>query len=181
MDKRELLFWKSKYNNEEDLDSAGVEEELRSRFQSERCVTESDLARIVIWKFQGRLLGRQKRFLRLLEDVDESTIEEISKLALKIQDDEVRLNLLSCTKEVGNALSSVILTFYDPQNYGVLDIHAWRGLFGEEPLDLFANNRHALSFFSKLREISRETGLPCRDIEKAYFKRDSDEARMRRE
>jgi hypothetical protein len=57
-----------------------------------------------------------------------------------------------------------------------LDIHAWRGLFGKEPTDIFSNNKQAIKFFNKLREISSETGLSCRDIEKAIFKKDLDES-----
>lgn len=177
MNKEELLFWKNKYDKEEDLYNKGGEEELRKKFQENNFITKQDLSRIVKWKFQGRLLGRQKRILKLLEDVEESFIEEISKLAFKSKDDEVRLKLFSSIKGVGNALSSVILTFYDPQNYGVLDIHAWRGLFGKEPADIFSNNKQAIKFFKKLREVSSETGLSCRDVEKAIFKKDLDESK----
>ena len=116
-------------------------------------------------------MGRQKRILFFLNDLEESSIEEISKYAFKIKNDEIRLRLFSSIKGVGNALSSVILTFHDPQNYGVLDIHAWRELFGKEPKDIFSNPYQAMIFFSKLREISSETDLSCRDIEKAVFKK----------
>ena len=78
---------------------------------------------------------------------------------------------MSVIKGVGPATSSVILSFYNPWKYGILDIHAWRELFGEkEPKTLFSNNKYAIKFFKKLREISKQTGLSCRDIEKAYFK-----------
>jgi hypothetical protein len=35
-----------------------------------------------------------------------------------------------------------------------------------------ADEERALRFFARLREISSETGLPCRDIETAYFMKD---------
>lgn len=176
MNKEELLFWKNKYDKEEDLYNKGDEEELRKKFNENNFVMKEDLIKIIKWKFQDRLLGRQKRILRLLEDVEESFIEEITKLAFKTKDDDIRLRLLSSIKGVGNALGSVILTFHDPLNYGVLDIHAWRGLFGKEPNNVFSNNKQAIKFFNKLREISSETGLSCRDVEKAIFKKDSDES-----
>lgn len=174
MNKDELLFWKNKYDKEEDLYNKGDEEELRKKFQENNFITKQDLIRIVKWKFQGRLLGRQKIIIKLLESVEESSIEEISRSAFKSKDDKIQLNLLSSIKGVGNALSSVILTFYDPQNYGILDIHAWRGLFGKEPTDIFSNEKQAIKFFTKLREISLKTGLSCRNIEKAIFKKDYD-------
>lgn len=174
MNKNDLLFWRDKYDKEEELYIGDTEEKLRKKFRKNRFITKSDLQTIIKWKFQGRLLGRQKRFLNLLESVDEKFVKEVSSLALQNKDDQIRLKLLSSIKMVGNALSSVILTFYDPKNYGIFDIHAWRGLFGKEPPDLFSNPKNALKFFNKLREISRKTGLPCRDIEKAIFKKDLD-------
>jgi len=177
MTKDEILFWRDKYNKEEDLYNKGVEEKLRKRFRENNFITKSDLQTVIKWKFQGRLLGRQKRFLKVLKSVNEKFIKKISYLTFQSKEDEIRLRLLSSIKMAGNALASVILTFYDPKEYGVLDIHAWRGLFGKEPPDIFSNTKHAIKFFTKLREISRKTGLPCRDIEKAIFKKDLDESK----
>jgi hypothetical protein len=180
MNKKDLLYWKNKYDKEEDLNDKSLEEKLQLKFQKHSRMTKSDLIKIVKWKFQGRLSGRQKRILNLLENVDGQFIENLSKLAFSNKDDEIRLNLLCKIKGVGNALSSVILTFYDPQNYGVLDIHAWRGLFKEkEPSDIFSNKKQAIKYFNKLREISSKTGLSCRDIEKAFFKKDYDNSNVR--
>jgi hypothetical protein len=175
----EILFWKNKYDGEEILYNTGVEEELRDKFQKYNYVTKYDLIKIIEWKFQGRLIGRQKIIRRLLDNIDESFIKEVSKLAFNFKDDEIRLKLFSCIKGIGNAVTSVVLTFYDPQNYGILDIHTWRELFGKEPKDVFSNNYHALKFFSKLREISSKESFPCRDVEKAIFKKNFDESKMR--
>jgi len=41
---------------------------------------------------------------------------------------------------------SVILSFYDPTNYGVLDIRAWRELLGKEPEDLFQESKPLSEF-----------------------------------
>ncbi|MBW2061962.1 MAG: hypothetical protein JRI95_10430 [Deltaproteobacteria bacterium] len=172
MDKEEIIFWRDRYNTEEDLYNTGIEEELSSKFQQNKMITKDDLIQIVKWKFQGRLFGRQQRILRMIDSVEISFIEDVSRLAFKIKNDEKRLKLLSCIDGVGNSLSSVILSFKEPQNYGVFDIHAWRGLFGPEPKNLSTNKKHIIKFFNKLRDISSQTGLLCRDIEKAFFKRD---------
>lgn len=177
MNKNDLLFWRDKYNKEEDLYNKGDEEEIGENLRRNNYLTKSDLERIIKWKFQGRLIGRQKRILNLLTPVEESFIKDVSSLAFKSKADETRLKLLSSINGVGNALSSVILTFYDPQNYGILDIHAWRGLFCKEPNDVFSNIKQAVKFFQKLREISKTTGLSCRDIEKAIFKKDLDSSK----
>ena len=59
-------------------------------------------------------------------------------------------------------------------NYGILDIHAWEELFGKRPKSLFINNKYVLEYFKKLRKISIRTNLPCREVEKAYFKKDKE-------
>ncbi|GAH72618.1 unnamed protein product, partial [marine sediment metagenome] len=59
--------------------------------------------------------------------------------------------------------------------YGVFDIHAWRELFGKEPKSLFTNMKNVFRFFERLREIALKIKFPCRDIEKALFKKNIDE------
>ena len=68
----ELIYWKNKYDKEEDLDNKRDEEELRKKFQENRFITKKDLVRIVKWKFHGRLKGRQNRILNLLKNTEES-------------------------------------------------------------------------------------------------------------
>lgn len=178
MKKQDILYWRDKYDKEEDLYNKGDEEELRAKFQKNKYTTKADLERIVKWKFQGRLKGRQKRILNLLRDIKGSYIIDISKLAFKTEDDEERIKLLTSIRGVGNALTSVILTFLDPEKYSILDIHAWREAFKEkEPVDVFSSPKQAMKFFDKLREISKTTGFSCRDIEKAMFKKNLDESK----
>jgi len=174
MDKKSIIYWRKKYDKEEDLYTKGVEEELRVKFQKNKYMTKDDLKRIVKWKFQGKLEGRQKRILKLLENVDGKFIKKISRLAFETKNDKDRIKLFCIIEGIGPAVASVILTFYDPKNYGVFDIHTWDELFGERPKDLFSNINHLLHFFVKLGEISHEVDLPCRDIEKSLFKKNKD-------
>jgi hypothetical protein len=182
MEKANILHFVRQYDADRDQDDADEERVLGEQFRSNRCVTKPDLKRVVAWKFQGRLKGRQQRTLRLLDPVPASYVLDVSILAFSYEDDEIRLKLLRTINGIGTALSSVILAFYDPLRYGVLDIHAWRGLFGKETKLDFAQRKHVLKFFKRLREISSETGIPCRDIEKAYFIKDkigtTDSSRM---
>jgi hypothetical protein len=177
MDREKILYWNQKYDDEEDLYNKGDEQELGEKFRQNKFVSKDDLIRIVKWKFQDKVEYRQPKILKLLENVESPYIEDVSRLAFKYQDDKIRIKLLKTIDGVGNALTSVILSFYDHDDYGVLDTHAWKGLFGEKPKDLFTNTKHVLMFFNRIRDISKETGLPCRTIEKAYFKMDLDRSK----
>lgn len=176
--KENITIWKNKYHIEEKQYNTEIEDKLRTSFNKKGFMSKEDLIKIMEWKFQGRLLGRRKRMLNLLADCKPEFIEKMSKEAFQSTDDEVRLTLLSNIPAVKNSLSSVILTFYNPQIYGILDIHSWRELFGKEPKDIFSNKNRVIVFFRKLREISARTGFSCRDIEKALFKKDLDNSSL---
>lgn len=69
----------------------------------------------------------------------------------------------------------MILAFYDPKDYGVFDIHAWRELMGKQPEDLFTLE-NLLRFLARLREEATMLKLDARMVEKAYFKKNLDES-----
>ena len=70
---------------------------------------------------------------------------------------------------MGISLASVILTFYDPVNYCVYDIHVMREMYGKEPKTMFTDNRHYLRLLRDLRGLSMKYRLDVRTIEKALF------------
>lgn len=176
--KTDIIKWKEKYDDQEDFYNKGDEDELRGKFQKKKFMTKEDLIKIHKWKFQGTLIGRQKRMINLIQNIPSSFIEELSRDAFNLNNDIERLQILFKIPSVANSLSSVILTFYDPQNYGILDIHSWRELFGEEPKDIFSNKKRLLEFLDELRKISNITGLSCREVEKALFKKNLDENKI---
>jgi len=173
--KEELLEWKRKYDSEEDEYNKGDEERIGEKLRKNNFMTKEDFIGILKWKFQGRLLGRQKRMLNVLGDFPTERIEKMSKEAFSSNNDYERLELLSEIPAVQNSLASVILTFYDPKNHGILDIHTWRELFGPEPKDIFTNRKKAVNFFKEIRSLAKSIEMTCRDIEKALFKKNLDE------
>lgn len=178
MTKEEILMWNKNYDQEEDLYTTGLEEKLRKKFQKNKFVIKDDLREILRWKFQGQLKGRGEYKVKKLEKEDALKIRKLSEQALKIHDDRERIKLLAQIREVGPAIASVILTFYDPQNYGVFDIHVWRELFGEEPKDLFNKNKdYYLRVLNELRKLAKKHNLSARMIEKALFEKNKVESK----
>ena len=162
------LYWDEKYDIEEDLYMGGEEKEIGNRLRKTNRLNKTDLETIIKWKFQGRLIGRQKRILKLSNNCSDDFIKHISELAFLTNDEIKKIKYLRMIDGVGNALCSVILFFYAPKNYGILDIHSWRELFGKkEPDDVFVNYKRLIIFLNRLREFSSEINLPCRIIEKA--------------
>jgi hypothetical protein len=171
--KKEILYWVKRYNKEEDSgEFKSLERKLGKKLRKTKRLTKPELKKIVAWKFQANLLGRRKRTFNLLKSSSNLKIGEVTKEALEHRDDSSRVEILTHIKGIGPALASCILSFYDPKNYGVKDIHIERELFGR---DLHGNIKDYLKLLSKLRMLSKKYNLPVRTIEKALFKKNLEE------
>lgn len=172
----EARKWLERYNKEEDLYNTGLEGELRKKFNKNGFMTKDDLLRIVEWKFQI-MRGREQRIRNLLKAITDKDVQTISAAAFEVQDDELRFGLLMTIKGIGAAMASTILTFFDPDKYGIYDIHSWRGLMkSKEPK--VAAFKDVKKFLTSLRQEVQKCHLSCRDMEKAYFKIDLDSKKL---
>ena len=176
MNKEEILDWTEKYDKDHPW---WVQEEKRlgDKFRETKTLTKDDLYQIVEWKFK-ELEGRKKRVLGLVAKNSDKVIQLTCNQAfnLTLQDEPYRIDSLDKLHGVGPALASTILTFYDPKNYGIFDIHVWREFFGKEPADLFLTTKHYLQLLAELRRIANQYGFNVRTAEKAYFKKNLDES-----
>lgn len=179
--KDQVIFWSQKYDKEEDLYNTGLEQELGDKLRRTKELTKDELAQIVGWKFQDRLEGRRDLSLKRISTVDDAFIRKVSNESFNEQDDRKRIKKVmgrdGGIAGVGLALARLILTFYDPRNFGVYDIHAWREMFGKEPKDLFSNIENLMRFLERLREEARAMELDARVVEKAYFKKNLNESK----
>jgi len=166
--KDEILKWRQDYDANAGSFDSGLEKQLREKFQDMRCATRDDLRDILRWKF-AEMPGRLKRELNLLAGVNPDSIKSVTGKAFAITDDSARLSELRRIKGVGVAVASVILTFYNPGIYGIIDIHSWRELFGGEK-QVF-DKSDFIRFTETLRRLARDHSLPARDVEKALFRK----------
>jgi hypothetical protein len=174
MEKKDILYWAGKYDEEYPW-WAKEEERLRYKFRKTETVTRSDLLRVVDWKFK-EVPPRHKRVRELVKANTDEVVQQTCSQVFAMSDDSDRIESLDALHGVGPALASAILAFYDPKQYGVLDIHVWRELFGEEPSTLFIGARCYLQLLSELRRIAGKYDIDARTVEKAYFKKNLDEA-----
>jgi hypothetical protein len=118
--KEDLIFWKEKYDSAEDVQNKEVEKEIGDSLRNKKFMDKGDFIRILKWKFQGKLRGRQKRMLNVLGDFPSDKIESLTREAFSSNEDYDKLELLSEIPAIQNSLASVILSFYEPENYGSL-------------------------------------------------------------
>jgi hypothetical protein len=171
MDKNQATEWLRRYELEEDYNN-GLEEKLRTQFKKNQSFTKSDLLEIMKWKFET-MQGREKRQQNLLKTIKDEDVVHISTAAFRIKDDRLRIAVLMTIPSVGLAIASTVMTFYAPENYGIYDIHSWRGLMCKKEFQS-ATWKELDAFWTKLRKEAKKLGMTCRDLEKAYFKKDKE-------
>jgi hypothetical protein len=175
VDKRDFLKWSQKYDKDQGW-SAQVERGLGARFRKARVMSGADLALVVEWKFKDDE-AKRKRVLELVARNDEASVVRVSSQAFNLpgDNDACRINYFMMLEGVSPVLASVILSFFDPKQYGVFDVYAWRGSLGNEVPNLFSTVNY-LKLLVALRKTAAKHNLDVRTVEKALVQKKLDEA-----
>jgi serine/threonine protein phosphatase PrpC len=177
MEKQEILNWCGKHDSQY-APWIQKEREIGNKLRKTKELTKADLIEIIKWKFEG-LEGRKKRELNHVANIHEQVLKNVSNIvfSLDTSQDKYKVKLLCVFDGIGGAVASTILTFFDPENYGVFDIHVWREIFGKDAKSLDYSPRNYVKLLSKLREIANRYGLEVRTVEKAFYKKNYDESK----
>ncbi len=164
--KKEILTWKRRYNRIVDRKDREVERVLGRKFRQKGEVTLRDLKQLTKWKFEG-VGGRVGLMLSYVAKNKREDVLGITRRALRSQDDHERVETLMELHGVGPAMASVILTFYAPGEYGVMDIHVWRQLFPRTEITF--TTKSYIKLLKKLRKYKQKYGLRARTVEQALY------------
>ncbi len=176
MNKAEILRWCRKYDKDQGWWSQ-KEQELGARLRKNCFMTQSDLFEVVEWKFKEN----ENKKTKVLEAAAKNTDTDIQRISRQVfgvpgEEDAFRMNSLMMLNGVSPVLASVILSFFDPQRYGVFDVNVWRALLGNEPPNLFSTQNY-LKLLAALRKTAGKQNLPARTVEKAFYKQGLEEAK----
>ena len=141
-----------------------------------KALTQADLAQVVEWKFKEEP-EKKVRVLALVARNDEATVNRLSSQALSIPscEDAYRMNCLTLLEGVSPAIASVILAFFDPKQYGILDAAVWKALLGNPPPNLLTTQNY-LKLLTAIRKTAAKQNLDVRVIDKALYKKSLDES-----
>ena len=174
MEREEILEWANKHDKK-NFWWLQQEKEIGDRLRETKILSKEDLIKIMEWKFESdhRRKTVQVNYAKV---VNEQHLNKISNevFNLDTNQDMKRINLLCLFKGIGPAVASVILTFYDPENYCVVDFHVYQELFGFRPK--FLTPEKYIRLLGKLREEAKKYNLRTRDVEKAYFMKNCETA-----
>jgi hypothetical protein len=176
VDKADFLMWSRKYDKTFGW-QAQRERELGIKFRKNKALTCKDLASIVEWKCKDDT-ERLARSLVLVARNDEATVNRLSSQALSIPgcEDGYRMNCLTLLEGVSPILASIILAFFDPKQYCILDQYTWKALLGNVPPNMQTTQNY-LVLLAVIRKTATKQKLDVRVIDKAFFKKGFDEAK----
>jgi thermostable 8-oxoguanine DNA glycosylase len=132
-------------------------------------ITLEELLYITFWK--------SPRNLQAVKKNNNKDVIEITKKGLNRK--ENREKILALTTKingkkltgVGVAIASAMLTIIDPNQYGIIDFHAWHALYGEKK-SLFSAEDY-LKYLKDIKKIAEEEGVTPRDIDKGLLVKDT--------
>jgi hypothetical protein len=176
VDKAAFLMWSRKYDKSLGW-QAQKERELGSKFSKAKALTKADLAQVVEWKFKDEP-EKRTRVLELITRNEEATVNRLSSQALSIPscEDGYRMNCLTLLEGINPVLASVILAFFDPKQYAILDAATWKGLLGNPPPNMLTTQNY-LKLLEAIRKTAAKQNLDVRVIDKALYKKSLDESK----
>lgn len=136
---------------------------LREALQRKSTVTLDDLRRIALWKLD-----------RVVE-VPDQVLQSLQKLATSqgltadsSEAKEVLLALVKCPG-VGFPMASAFLKFLRPDVFPIIDVRAYRALFGKKLYPQMHNLDRYLCYVRHVQEIAERTGLPLHEVDEQLY------------
>ena len=86
------------------------------------------------------------------------------------------MNCLTLLEGINPVLASVILAFFDPEQYAILDAAVWKAILGNPPPNLLTTQNY-LKLLEVIRKTAAKQNLDVRVIDKALYKKSLDESK----
>jgi len=171
LSKQEILEFEAKYDEDHPWWTS-EEKRIGDQLRQDNELGMETLKEIVKWKFKT-IFYREKIVRNYLKNHTDEEVRELTSwiLPLPTREDNNKVTGLRKLKGIGVSLASTILTFHNPQDYCVYDIHVMREMYGVLPKYPFTSNKHYMKLLQDLREESTRLNLDVRIIEKALFKK----------
>ena len=168
---------------EYDSNAAPEDRQMWDDFRGRGYMTLSELKRLSLWKARGR---QQVNIASNSDPAVKAVTEAAIQVNSEVPDESaLPIGILTTLHGVEIPTASTIMTVWDPQRFGILDIRVWRALRKAAPDAFrqiefppngsrkgyrlpFGPNDAAL-YLCVIREIAAQTSLSCREIDKALW------------
>ena len=166
MDADEISDWSDRYDTVYNEDLRKTEERIHKTINEQQYLTRDELLEIVRWKLDG-MPGRRGGNVDRVEKVPDEFVQRVTEAALLVDDPVIQLKTLKSVPGIGPATGTVVLTFYDPENYGIGDRYILDEFFGE-------SRTMRVTDYPKILEELRNrnpSDFDLRTVEKAYYQK----------
>lgn len=136
---------------------------IKEKINNQRIITVDDLRRIALWKYD-RIIEVDDEFLFYLYSV-------ISPEGVCIDDkkvQEVISRLVEC-EGVGFPLASTILKFINPDVFPIIDVRAYRAIYGRKIYYSQYNLERYIEYTKIIYRIKEELGLPLSEVDERLY------------
>lgn len=166
MDADAIRTWSERYDEAYDDDLHAIESRIHEVLSEQLYLTRDQLEEVVRWKLNG-MPGRREGNIDRVRTVSDEFVRRVSEAALLVDDPTVQLKTLTSIPGVGPATATVILAFYDPENYGVGDRYIINEFFGED------RTMRVTDYPTILAELRTRNpaDFDSRIVEKAYYQK----------
>lgn len=135
-------------------------------------ITKEQGIEILKWKSPRPLQHYKKN--------SESDFQEYSKFAFSVNDERLRIHILTALNGVNYPAASAILMFYDRSKYPIIDIRVWKQLYKHKLVNTNARGQgFTLNewevYLNTIRGLALELHLTSRQVEKRLFDIDRNE------
>jgi len=170
MDADEIQRWSNRYDEVYDDDLRKIEDRLNDALPEQGYITRDQLEDVVRWKLNGQK-GRRDLNIEKVNSVPDEFVRRVSEAAFLVDDPTLQLKTLQSIPGIGGATATVILRFYDPENYAIGDRYIVHEFFGED------RGMRVTDYPKILAELRDRNpgGFDLRTVEKAYYQRYRDE------
>lgn len=166
MNADEIRQWSERYDDAYDDELRSIEERLHRALTEQQSLTRDQLQDVVRWKLNG-MPGRRDGNIEKVGTVPEEFVRLVTEAALLVDDPTTQLKTLQSIPGIGPATATVVLAFYDPENYAIGDRYILDAFFGD---DRTIRATDYPKILAALRD--RNPGdFDLRTVEKAYYQR----------
>ncbi len=169
-----ILFYADEYDKEfKGKKETKIEDTVKPKIKNQTYLTSEDLIEIAKWK--------SPRSAWRCEDNESEFIKEVTKIAFKSTNEQVKIEVLQLLKGVRYPMASSILHFRFPNEYPIIDFRLLEILeFVKKEETIKYNFSLWEKYRKRIEEIKDRTGLDIRTIDKGYWWKHRDAGKMKR-
>lgn len=166
LDSAEIKRWSDEYDANYDEQLREIEDTLNETLSEQHYITRDQLQQVIAWKLAAQP-GRRDTNIERTNAVPDEFIRQLSGAALLVDDPKIQVKALACIPGIGNATATLVLAFYDPENYAIGDRYIVNALLGED------RGMRATDYPKILDELRdcNPGEFDLRTVEKAYYRK----------